>query len=159
MGKRGPLPKQQQAGASFLAHQAAARADHQRHDAKQLLALPRGLTSGAKRRWQLLAPLLLEDRRLRPDTREALVVYCKLADQEELLSGQLIQEGAILSGPHGSYANPLHKVVQGLRSQLLRYQAVLGLDPAARARLESAGIIDEGGQTAADLEDERILFG
>jgi P27 family predicted phage terminase small subunit len=159
MGKRGPLPKQQQLGASFLAQQAAARADHQRHDAKQLLAMPRGLTSGAKRRWQLLAPLMLEDKRLRPDTREALVVYCKLADQEDLLSEQLIQEGAILSGPHGSYANPLHKVVQGLRSQLLRYQAVLGLDPAARARLESAGIIDDTGQTAADLEAEQILFG
>ena len=94
-----------------------------------------------------------------PDTREALVVYCKVADQEELLSQQLTQEGAILSGPHGTYANPLHKVVQGLRSQMLRYQAVLGLDPAARARLESAGMIDESGQTAADLEAEQILFG
>jgi len=160
MGKRGPLPKRQAYGAQALAAKAAADAEHAKHDPQRLLAVPGGLTSGAKRRWRILAPLMLEDKRLRPDTREALVVYCKLADQEDLLSTQLLEEGAILAGPHGSYANPLHKVVQGLRSQLLRYQAALGLDPSARARLEGAGALEREHQpTDADAEMDRILFG
>ena len=160
MGKRGPMPQKRLLGRHYLAAQAAADADHMQHDAKDLLATPKGITSGAKRRWQLLAPLLHADRRLRPDTREALLVYCKLADQEELLSDQLVREGAILTSPHGSYANPLHRVVQGLRSQMLRYQACLGLDPSARARLESAGSLptDKHGLDGMDDED-RIMFG
>jgi P27 family predicted phage terminase small subunit len=160
MGKRGRLPSRKLYGAKAVAAKAAAQAEHARHAPDRLLALPPGLTSGAKRRWHILAPLLLEDRRLRPDTRDALVVYCKAADQEEVLSQQLITEGAILAGPHGTYANPLHKVVQGLRSQLLRYQAVLGLDPASRARLEGAGALEDE-QEQADLggEIDRILFG
>jgi P27 family predicted phage terminase small subunit len=159
MGKRGPLAKQQHLGAKSVAAKAAADAEHKRHDPQQLLRLPPGLTSGAQSRWQLLSPLLLDDKRLRPDTREALIIYCKLADQEEVLSSQLIQEGAILAGPHGSYANPLHKVVQGLRSQLLRYQAVLGLDPASRARLQTAGTIDADENVESTDEIDRILFG
>jgi P27 family predicted phage terminase small subunit len=160
MGKRGPLPSRKRYGAAGVAAKAAAQAEHAKHAGDRLLVLPPGLTSGAKRRWRILAPLLLEDRRLRPDTREALVVYCKVADQEEVLSEQLITEGAILAGPHGTYANPLHKIVQGLRSQLLRYQAVLGLDPASRARLEGAGALEDE-KLPADLgaELDSIIFG
>lgn len=160
MGKRGPMPRKRLLGSQYLAAEAAADAARKQHDAKHLLATPQGITSGAKRRWQLLAPLLHADHRLRPDTHESLLVYCKLADQEELLSDQLVREGAILTSPHGSYANPLHKVVQGLRSQMLRYQACLGLDPSARARLESAGSLrsDKHGSDGMDDED-RIMFG
>jgi len=147
-------------GGKYLAARANAEQEHQGHDAKQLLATPRGLTSGAKRRWMELAPLLHKDRRLRPDTREALIVFCKVADQEELLSAQLLEEGAILSSPHGSYANPLHKVVQGLRSQMLRYQACLGLDPSSRARLESAGMLEREQPEVDGLDEiDRLIFG
>ena len=147
-------------GGKYLAAKAAAAAEHQKHDAEELLATPRGLTSGAKRRWQMLAPLMHADHRLRPDTRESLLVYCKIADQEELLSDQLVSEGAILSSPHGSYANPLHKVVQGLRSQMLRYQACLGLDPSARARLQSAGTLQPDAAKVEGMDElDRIMFG
>ena len=111
MGKRGPLAKKLLVGGQYLAAKAAAEADHRQHDVDELLTAPSGITKGARRRWHALAPLLHQDRRLRPDTREALVVYCKVADQEEELSQQLVQEGAVLSSAHGSYANPLHKVV------------------------------------------------
>ena len=71
-----------------------------------------------------------------------------------------MSEGAILSSPHGSYANPLHKVVQGLRSQLLRYQACLGLDPSARARLQSAGSLQPDAVKVQDEDElDRIIFG
>jgi|DEB0MinimDraft_10_1074344.scaffolds.fasta_scaffold47467_4 P27 family predicted phage terminase small subunit len=159
MGKRGPLPKRTATGSAYIAAKQAADAEHRQHDPDKLLAIPRGLTSGAKRRWQSLAPLLLADKRLRPDTREALAVYVRLADEQETLSEQLATEGAILSGPHGNYANPRAKVLQGVRSQMLRFGAVLGLDPAARARLESAGIIDATTKTPDELEADQILFG
>lgn len=121
---------------------AAADAERQDQDADPLLALPSGLTSGAKRRWMTLAPLLLEDGRLRADTREALVNFVRLADEADVLGEQLTAEGVVLKTPHGAIANPKAKILAGIRSTLLRYSQACGLDPVSKARLNSAGVID-----------------
>jgi len=161
MGKRGPLGKQKPVyGQAYLTARAEAAAERGRLDAGELLAMPSGLTSGAASRWLTLSPILLEDGRLKPDTRESLVVYCRLADQLEQLGNELLEQGAVLTGPHGRYSNPLFKVVQGIRSQLLRYSSALGLDPAGRARLESCGHLEQ--QRDETVEDRRfaeIVYG
>lgn len=142
MGKRGPLKKSCVMGGQYLKAKAAADAERQKQAGDQLLALPAGLTSGAKRRWMTLAPLLLEDGRLRADTREALVTYCRLADEADVLGEQLTTEGVVLKTPHGAIANPKAKILSGIRSCLLRYSAACGLDPVSKARLGAAGVID-----------------
>ena len=151
MGKRGPLktpkivgkgcnrPRQSQADAGL----------------ESLADMPAGLTSGAKRRWKTLAPILLADGRLRADTRESLLTYCRLADEADLLGGQLDAEGVVVMTPHGRIPNPLAKILQGVRSTMLRYGAALGLDPCSKARLESSGSL----KAEPDMDDpvERFL--
>ena len=142
MGRRGPLPKNRPIGGAYLKAQAKADADRQDQDADQLLTLPSGLTSGAKRRWMTLAPLLFKDGRLKADTREALLNYVRLADEADVLGEQLTAEGVVLKTPHGAIANPKAKILAGIRSTLLRYSQACGLDPVSKARLGAAGVID-----------------
>lgn len=142
MGRRGPLPKNRPMGGAYLKAKAQADAERQSQDANQLLTLPSGLTSGAKRRWMALAPLLLEDGRLKADTREALVNFCRLADEADVLGEQLTVEGVVLKTPHGAIANPKAKILAGIRSTLLRYSQACGLDPVSKARMGAAGVID-----------------
>jgi len=143
-------------GGAYLAAKAAADADRQGQDAKQLLTLPSGLTSGAKRRWQTLAPLLLADGRLRRDTVDALVNYCRLADEADVLGEQLTAEGVVLKTPHGAIANPKSKILAGIRACLLRFSAALGLDPTSKARLEAAGVLAKPLPT--EDEDDARMF-
>ena len=151
MGKRGPLKKPDALGSVRL--KAKAQSAAKRHDrpTDQLLEVPAGLTSGAKRRWMTLAPLLLEDGRLTIDTREALVNFVRLADEADVLGDQLTTEGVVLKTPHGAIANPKAKILAGIRSCLLRYSQACGLAPASRARLGAAGVID----TRSDAEKQQ----
>jgi len=142
MGRRGPLPRNRPMGGAYLKAKAAADADRQGQDAEQLLSLPSGLTSGAKRRWQTLSPLMAADGRLKADTREALVNFCRLADEADVLGEQLAAEGVVLKTPHGAIANPKAKILAGIRSTLLRYSQACGLDPVSKARMGAAGVID-----------------
>ena len=129
-------------GGDYLKVKAAKDAERQDQDDDPLLALPSGLTSGAKRRWLTLAPLMLQDGRLRADTKEALVNFVRLADEADVLGEQLTAEGVVLKTPHGAIANPKAKILAGIRSTLLRYSAACGLDPVSKARLGNAGVID-----------------
>jgi P27 family predicted phage terminase small subunit len=138
MGKRGPLKTVKIVGKGF----ARSKLEHADDGLKKLLEPPAGLTTGAKKRWQTLAPLLLDDGRLRADTREALVTYCRLADEADRLGEQLNAEGMVVDTPHGRIPNPLAKILQGARGSLLRFGAVLGLDPTSKARLESSGSLE-----------------
>jgi P27 family predicted phage terminase small subunit len=146
MGKRGPLKKSRPDLGS--PHRPAVQAGD-----GDLVVPPPGLTSGAVRRWAVLAPLLLDDGRLRADTREALVTYCRLADEADRLGAMLDAEGVVIDSPHGRLPNPLAKILQGVRSTMLRYGAVLGLDPASRARLESAGHLERDQGVHDDLAE------
>jgi P27 family predicted phage terminase small subunit len=143
-------------GGAYLKAKAQADAERQSQDADHLLTLPSGLTSGAKRRWMTLAPLLASDGRLRADTREALVNFVRLADEADVLGEQLTAEGVVLKTPHGAIANPKAKILAGIRSCLLRYSAACGLDPVSKARMGAAGVIDmrtpEERQQDADFE-------
>jgi P27 family predicted phage terminase small subunit len=160
MGRRGPLPKNRPLGGDYLKAKAQADAERQAQDADHLLTLPSGLTSGAKRRWMTLAPLMMADGRLKADTREALLNYVRLADEADVLGEQLTAEGVVLKTPHGAIANPKARILAGLRSCLLRYSAACGLDPVSKARLGAAGVIDtrtpEERQQDADFDR---LFG
>lgn len=141
MGRRGPLKKSRLLGGDYL-KATRAGGDRRGDDLDDLLALPAGLTAGAARRWQTLAPLLANDGRLKTDTRETLVTYCRLADEADVLGEQLTKEGVIVETPHGEFANPKTKILAGVRSTLLRFSQALGLDPVSKARLGAAGVID-----------------
>ena len=159
MGKRGPLKSRRLTGGAWLEAQAKADAARQSEALDSLLVMPSALTSGAKRRWMTLAPLLLQDRRLRADTRETLITYCRLADEADVLGEQLTLEGVVLTTPHGAIANPKAKIVAGLRATMLRFSAALGLDPTSKARLEAAGSLErEPARTADEDALDDILF-
>jgi P27 family predicted phage terminase small subunit len=160
MGRRGPLPKPRLMGSGCgNASRTEPRANSQQH--ADLLKLPSGLTSGAKRRWLTLAPMLLEDGRLKADTREALINYVRLADEADVLGEQLTAEGVVLTTPHGAIANPKSKILAGIRSTLLRYSAACGLDPASKARLGAAGVLDlrTPAERQADADFEEMMQG
>jgi P27 family predicted phage terminase small subunit len=147
-------------GGAWLEAKAKADAARQGEGLEQLLTLPTGLTSGAKRRWQTLAPLLLADGRLRADTRETLVTFVRLADEADVLGEQLTAEGVVLTTPHGAIANPKAKIVAGIRSAMLRFSAALGLDPTSKARLESCGSLEREPARQPDEDSlDDILFG
>lgn len=158
MGKRGPLKKARPMGAAYLEAKAKVDAARDGRDAEDLLSLPAGLTSGAKRRWMTLAPLLLSDGRLTADTREALVNFVRLADEADVLGEQLTAEGVVLKTPHGAIANPKAKILAGIRSCLLRYSQACGLDPVSRARLGAAGVIDTRTETEKQHDAEMARF-
>jgi P27 family predicted phage terminase small subunit len=160
VGKRGPLKSRRLTGGAWLEAQAKADAARQLEDLKQLLVMPSAMTSGAKRRWLTLAPLLLKDGRLRADTRETLITYCRLADEADVLGEQLTTEGVVLTTPHGAIANPKAKILSGLRSTTLRFSAALGLDPTSKARLEGSGSLErEPARTADEDALDRVMFG
>ena len=151
MGRRGPLAKSKLYGGAWLDAQkkSASPAD----DAKRLLKPPAGLTPGALRRWQELAPLLVADNRLRVETRECFTNFVRMADEVDRLTDQVLAEGHVVVTAHGRLPNPLCKVLAGTRTTLLKYGQVLGLDPASRSRLESAGVLKE----PLSEEDEDFL--
>ena len=155
MGRRGPLSKSKLYGGAWLAEQAkkAAKPD----EAKELLKPPAGLTPGALRRWRSLAGLLVEDGRLRRETRECFTNYVRMADECDRLTDQVLSEGHAVVTAHGRLPNPLCKVLAGVRTTLLRYGSVLGLDPASHARLKSAGVLKEPADPELD-ERDRLMF-
>jgi P27 family predicted phage terminase small subunit len=154
MGRRGPLPKSRLYGGAWLDAQAkvASPAD----DAEKLLKPPDGLTPGALRRWQELAPLLVADNRLRVETRECFTNFVRMADECDRLTDQVLAEGHVVQTSHGRLPNPACKVLAGVRTTLLKYGQTLGLDPASRARLEAAGVLKEP-PTAEDEDFLRII--
>lgn len=151
MGRRGPLAKSKLYGQAWL--DAERKATMSPTDKKKLLQPPTGLTPGALRRWRELGPILVEDSRLRLETRECFTNYCRMADECDRLTDQVLAEGHVVVTAHGRLPNPLCKVLAGVRTGLLRYSQVLGLDPQARARLESAGVLKE----PPTPEDEELL--
>jgi P27 family predicted phage terminase small subunit len=151
MGRRGPLPKSKLYGGAWL--DAQAKAASPADDAKKLLKPPAGLTPGALRRWRDLAPLLVQDGRLRRETLECFFNFVRMADECDRLTDQVLAEGHVVQTSHGRLPNPLCKVLAGVRTCLLKYGQVLGLDPASRSRLESAGVLKE----PLSEEDEDFL--
>jgi phage terminase small subunit len=101
--------------------------------------------------------LLVEDGRLRRETRECFTNYVRMADECYRLTDQVLSEGHVVSTPHGRLPNPLCKVLAGVRTTLLRYGSVLGLDPASHARLKSAGVLKEPADPELD-ERDRLMF-
>jgi P27 family predicted phage terminase small subunit len=156
MGRRGPLAKPKLYGSDWLAAQKRAAASP--GEVKRLLQPPDGLTPGALRRWRELAPLLVADNRLRIETREAFYNFCRMADECDRLTDQVLAEGHVVSTPHGRLPHPACKVLASVRSVLLKYGQTLGLDPASHARLESAGVLKEP-PTAEDDDLYRIMQG
>jgi phage terminase small subunit len=155
MGRRGPLAKSKLYGGAWL--DAQAKAASPADDAKKLLKPPAGLTPGALRRWRDLAPLLVKDCRLRRETLECFINFVRMADECDRLTDQVLGEGHVVVTAHGRLPNPLCKVLAGVRTTLLKYGQVLGLDPVSHARLKSAGVLKEP-PTEEDEEFER-LFG
>ena len=142
-------------GGAWLADQAKKAASGD--EAKELVRLPPGLSPGARLRWQELAPILLADGRLRRETRDILKNYCVMAAECDTLSERILAEGHVVRTPHASLPHPCCKVLSGVRSTLLKYGQVLGLDPSSRSRLEAAGVLKE---TPSQEEDEldRLMF-
>jgi P27 family predicted phage terminase small subunit len=155
MGRRGPLAKSKLYGGAWLAAQQKAAASPA--EVKKLLQPPPGLTPGALARWQELAPLLVADHRLRRETRECFYNFCRMADEVDRLTDQVLAEGHVVQTSHGRLPNPLCKVLSSTRTCLLKYGQVLGLDPASHARLESAGVL-KNPPTEEDEEFERLFM-
>jgi hypothetical protein len=65
-------------------------------------------------------------------------------------------EGIIRKGPHGTIIDGRCKLLAGIRSAMLKYSTALGLDPAGRARLQSAGVIQQA-KTPAEIEAEQDM--
>jgi len=84
------------------------------------------------------------------------VHYVRLADNADVLGTQLTAEGVVVKTPYGCIANPKSKILGGFRSCLLRFSAVLGLDPTSRARLEATGVLAKP-LPPKDDEDARIF--
>lgn len=155
MGRRGPLAKSNIYGQAWL--EANRKGALSPADKKKLLRPPAGLTPGALRRWRELGPLLVEDSRLRLETLECFKNFCIMADECDRLTEQVLAEGHAVVTAHGRLPNPLCKVLAGVRTTLLKYGQVLGLDPSARARLESAGVLKEPPSPEED-ELDRLMF-
>lgn len=155
MGRRGPLPKKQLLGGAWLADQAKKAASED--EADELARLPQGLSPGARLRWQELAPILVADGRLRRETRDCLKNYCVMAAECDTLSERIQTEGHVIRTPHASIPHPCCKVLSGVRTTLLKYGQVLGLDPSSRSRLEAAGVLKEPVDPEID-ELDRLMF-
>lgn len=156
MGRRGPLSKPKLYGSDWLAAQKKAASSPA--EVEKLLQPPAGLTPGALRRWRELAPLLVADNRLRIETREAFYNFCRMADECDRLTDQVLAEGHVVETSHGRLPNPASKVLAGVRTTLLKYGQTLGLDPASHARLASAGVLKEP-TTEEDDDLYRIMQG
>jgi phage terminase small subunit len=148
MGRRGPLKKHPLKGPPPPVASVAGD--------DSLLTPPAGLPSGAKRRYVEIAPVLLADRRLLLETQATLATWCRLADEAERIADALEVEGIIRKGPHGTIIDGRCKLLAGIRSALLKYSTALGLDPAGRARLQSAGVIQQA-KTEAELEADALM--
>jgi len=148
MGRRGPLKKHPLKGPPPPVASVAGD--------DSLLTPPPGLPSGAKRRYVEIAPVLLADRRLLLETQATLATWCRLADEAERIADALEVEGIIRKGPHGTIIDGRCKLLAGIRSALLKYSTALGLDPAGRARLQSAGVIQQA-KTEAELEADALM--
>jgi len=157
MGRRGPLAKSKLYGGAWLAAQKKAAASPA--EVKKLLRPPDGLTPGALRRWRELAPLLVADSRLRRETRECFFNFCRMADECDRLTDQVLAEGHVVSTPHGRLPHPACKVLASVRSVLLKYGSTLGLDPQSHARLESAGVLKEPPRDDDEEDDLDRLLG
>lgn len=147
MGRRGPLGRGQTirfpAGETTCASVAG--------DAS-LLTPPKGLPPGAAALYRRLAPILLADRRLLPETVQTLVTYCRLSDEADRIADTLEGLGGVArQTPHGIVIDPRAKMLAGLRGTLLKYATSLGLDPAGRARLQSVGAL-QAPRTAEEIE-------
>lgn len=121
-----------------------------------LLTPPPGLPSGAARRYVELAPILLADRRLLRETQVTLATWCRLADEAERIADALEVEGIVRKGPHGTVIDGRCKLLAGIRTAMLKYGTALGLDPAGRARLQSAGVIQQP-KTPDEIKAEQTI--
>jgi phage terminase small subunit len=148
MGRRGPLKKHPIKGPPPPVASVAGD--------ENLLVPPPGLPSGAKRRYIEIAPILLADRRLLRETQATLATWCRLADEADRIADALEVEGIIRKGPHGTIIDGRCKLLAGIRSAMLKYSTALGLDPAGRARLQSAGVIQQA-KTEAELEADALM--
>jgi P27 family predicted phage terminase small subunit len=149
MGRRGPLKRGQNRFSVVNGTSASVAGD------EALLTPPDGLPPGATRLYGQLAPILLADKRLLPETQGTLVTYCRLSDEADRIADTLEELGGVArQTPHGIVIDPRAKMLAGLRGTLLKYATALGLDPAGRARLQSAGVI-QAPKTAEEIEAEQ----
>lgn len=151
MGRRGPLKRGQHIRLSVVPGDTGSVAG----DAS-LLTPPDGLPPGATDLYRRLAPIMLADKRLLPETQVGLVSYCRLTDEASRIADALEAEGVVRSGPHGTVVDGRCKMLAGLRTTALKYANDLGLTPAGRARLQSAGVIQQP-KTAEEIEADRAF--
>ena len=149
MGRRGPLKRGQNRFAVVDGPSASVAGDD------SLLTPPDGLPPGAAKLYGQLAPILLADKRLLPETQGTLVTYCRLSDEADRIADTLEELGGVArQTPHGIVIDPRAKMLGSLRGTLLKFATALGLDPAGRARLQSAGVI-QAPKTAEEIEADR----
>lgn len=151
MGRRGPLKRGQSVRLSVVNGDTASVAGDE-----SLLTPPDGLPPGARDLYRRLAPVLLADKRLLPETQAGLVTYCRLTDEAARIADALEAEGVVRKGPHGTIVDGRCKMLSGLRTTALKYADGLGLTPAGRARLQSAGVI-QAPRTAEEIEADRAF--
>ena len=151
MGRRGPLKRGQHVRLSVVDGDTASVAGDD-----SLLTPPDGLPPGAAELYRRLAPILLADKRLLPETQGTLVTYCRLSDESRRIADALEAEGVVRKTPHGTVVDGRCKMLSGLRTALLKFSNDLGLTPAGRARLQSAGVI-QAPRTAEEIEADRAF--
>lgn len=136
MGKRGPAPK----GRQILALAGSNRAHDGRGDKPVCTGRPvkpSWLGPIASKRWRVLVGELERMGIIGTIDGEILAAFCVACEEMQLATETLQQEGHYLRGPKGGLS--AHPAVAQQRSAMRAIAAlgnVLGLNPAARQRLE-----------------------
>lgn len=153
MGRRGPAPKSAD-------EQALAGNPGKRRAAPDGPALPVGvprcpasLRPAAKAEWRRVVKILAPLNILSPADQRVLACYCSAVAQLDEIEELLAREGLTTTTEKGATkAHPAVAMQRSAWAAVLRFAAVIGLDPAARMRVKAPPPAEEKDEFAEFLK-------
>lgn len=100
---------------------------------------PSTLGAMAKAEWRKVAPILMANGTLKPETETLLALYCLAVESAQDAAKIMRKQGRTFKSPAGIKAHPMVRAEAVALQNALKYAEKLGLTPSAKAQKSPGG--------------------
>lgn len=136
MGRRGPVPRPDSLNTAQKRNTFHRKTSLPDVDpAAVTVPAPVACDAAALAYWNDLAPLLIQQKRLRPESAVTFGLLCSIYADEQRLRAKIDEEGWTLETAKGPVHNPAASQLHRVRTQYIALAREFGLTAAAEARI------------------------
>jgi P27 family predicted phage terminase small subunit len=125
----------------------------------EMAECPEHVKGEARKQWHRIVDQLLKYKIVSTVDASILELYCTAYANWKRAQAEWDEQGSVLEGPHGPVKNPIVKICQDERKEVMRLGGLLGLDPSGRVRLKAVEQRESTDATADFLFEPKVVEG